>query len=72
MSMFTTSFGFRQPYQVLGAYEPSVYSFFFVTPFTRTLAPTVDSMMCEMAVSSKTDLAAQMQSVLVGSVKLSK
>ena len=22
MSMFSTSFGFRQPYQVLGAYEP--------------------------------------------------
>ncbi|KAH9082025.1 Fcf1-domain-containing protein [Lactarius deliciosus] len=47
MSMFSTSFGFRQPYQVL-----------------------VDSTMCETAVSSKMDLAAQMESVLVGSVKL--
>ncbi|KAI9462507.1 Fcf1-domain-containing protein [Lactarius psammicola] len=47
MSMFTTSFGFRQPYQVL-----------------------VDSAMCETAVSSKMDLTTQMQSVLIGSVKL--
>ncbi|KAI9445144.1 Fcf1-domain-containing protein [Lactarius indigo] len=47
MSMFSTSFGFRQPYQVL-----------------------VDSTMCEMAISSKMDLAAQIESVLVGSVKL--
>ncbi|KAH9004393.1 Fcf1-domain-containing protein [Lactarius hatsudake] len=47
MSMFSTSFGFRQPYQVL-----------------------VDSTMCETAVSSKMDFAAQMESVLVGSVKL--
>jgi len=47
MSMFSTSFGFRQPYQVL-----------------------VDSIMCETAVSSKMDFDTQMQSVLVGSVKL--
>jgi len=45
--MFSTSFGFRQPYQVL-----------------------VDSIMCETAVSSKMDFDTQMQSVLVGSVKL--
>ncbi len=36
------------------------------------LHTTVDSTMCEMAVSSKFDLAAQLQSVLVGSVKLSE
>ncbi|KAN0128365.1 Fcf1 domain containing protein [Lactarius tabidus] len=47
MSMFSTSFGFREPYQVL-----------------------VDSSMCETAVSSKMDFTTQVQSVLVGSVKL--
>ena len=67
MSMFSTSFGFRQPYQVLGAYEP------FRQPTSLTpQRATVDSMMCETALSSKMDLAAQMQSVLVGSVKLSE
>jgi hypothetical protein len=39
MSMFSTSFGFRQPYQVLGAYEPlcSRYS-----SLSRTLSRLYD------------------------------
>ncbi|KAF8507052.1 PIN domain-like protein [Russula emetica] len=49
MAMYSTSFGFRQPYQVL-----------------------VDSEMCETAVSQKIDFLARIESVLVGSVKLSE
>ncbi|KAI0307858.1 PIN domain-like protein [Multifurca ochricompacta] len=47
MAMYSTSFGFRQPFQVL-----------------------VDSEMCEVTISQKMDLLTQIQSVLVGSVKM--
>ncbi|KAI0257502.1 Fcf1-domain-containing protein [Lactifluus subvellereus] len=47
MAMYSTSFGFRQPYQVI-----------------------VDSEMCEMAISQRIDLLTQMESVLIGAVKM--
>ena len=36
MSMFSTSFGFRQPYQVLGAYEPAYTQVLFTHSLTRS------------------------------------
>lgn len=68
MAMYSSSFGFRQPYQVLGACPLSL---FLAWHFSYTIA-VVDSEMCETAVSQKIDLLTRMESVLVGSVKMSE
>jgi hypothetical protein len=88
MAMYSTSFGFRQPYQVLGAFyvvptgsssnsssrqRESKSLLTYLTPhcFGYSLS-SVDSEMCETAVSQKIDLLARMESVLVGSIKMSE
>ncbi len=77
MTMYSTSFGFRQPYLVLGAYWAclsesqrnltSLARFHFIS-----FLSSVDSEMCETAVSQKIDLLARMESVLVGSIRMSE
>ena len=79
MAMYSTSFGFRQPYQVLGAFSTSLPARIETLSYLLTPAPLVilslslvDSEMCETAVSQKIDFLARMESVLVGSVKISE
>ena len=67
MSLYAMSFGFRQPYQVLG------------TPSSDTQYPTlahyalsVDSHMCKDAIAHKIDLVKQLGVVLQGTVKPSE
>jgi U3 small nucleolar RNA-associated protein 23 len=71
MAMYSTSFGFRQPYQVLGAFF-AVGKASEKASIILTRLPVVDSEMCETAVSQKIDLLARIESVLVGSVKMSE
>ena len=82
MAMYSTSFGFRQPYQVLGALKPLrrwgiwaraqcqclyIHNIPVLTPLT-----IVDSEMCAAAILQKIDLLARIESVLIGSVKMSE
>lgn len=63
------SFGFRQPYQVLGTHttlQPGRRSLHLNPAFI-----TVDSEMCKAAVLQKLDFAKQLHTVLQGEVKLS-
>lgn len=75
MAMYSTSFGFREPYQVLGAcinHQPILGQTLRPITFPYTFHRLVDSEMCETAVSQKIDFITRMESVLVGSVKLSE
>jgi len=68
MAMYSTSFGFRQPYQVLGAcvaiWQRAIH--------LLRVDLSVDSEMCGTAASQKIDLVTRMETVLVGSVKISE
>ena len=55
MSLYSMSFGFRQPYQVLGA-PPLPHT----RPCRSPHAPPVDSEMCTDAISHKIELAKQL------------
>lgn len=75
MAMYSNSFGFRQPYQVLGACisrQPDFGKLYAPLHFLDMFHHLVDSEMCETIVSQKIDLITRMESVLVGSVKLSE
>ena len=65
MTLYSTSFGFRQPYQVLG--ESSLFDSFFLSQ----LWVVVDSDMCKTAHQGVMDLPNQLATVLQGTVKLS-
>ena len=64
MNLYSISFGFRQPYQVLG----SVSHIPTNRPGTHKNHP-VDSEICKSAVTQKLDLQKQLYSVLQGEVK---
>jgi hypothetical protein len=66
MNMYSTVFGFREPYQVIGSY-PLVPLQFKLIYFD-----SVDSEMCRVALSYRLDLAHQFQIVLQGQVKPSE
>lgn len=66
MSLYCMSFGFRQPYQVLGRFvavrkSPQLNGRW-----------SVDSEMCKASVAQKLDFAKQVETVLQGTVKLSE
>lgn len=63
MQTYSLSFGFRQPYQVLG--QSPLFPLFMADFFS------VDSEMCKDAVMHKIDLEKQMHNVVQGDVKLS-
>ena len=76
MAMYSTSFGFRQPYQVLGACISQSARFWQTSLHLITSSymfhNLVDSEMCETIVSQKIDFITRIESVLLGSVKLSE
>ena len=67
MSLYAMSFGFRQPYQVLGTPLTSINF-----RFELTIAVSVDSHMCKDAIAHKIDLVKQLGVVLQGTVKPSE
>lgn len=67
MSLYSMSFGFRQPYQTLGKYRQD----HCVTMY-KTYSYIVDSEMCKESISHKIDLAKQLGVVLQGTVKPSE
>ena len=68
MSLYCMSFGFRQPYQVLGKYGRKHY----VMAYKANSYNIVDSEMCKASISHKIDLAKQLGVVLQGTVKPSE
>lgn len=70
MSLYSMTFGFRQPYQVLGT-PPSTPTC-AIHPPNRANNSAVDSHMCEEAVEHKIDLVKQLGVVLQGTVKPSE
>jgi U3 small nucleolar RNA-associated protein 23 len=66
MHLYCTSFGFRQPYQILG-----LCSLFASIPDeTQVIVHNiVDSEMCKSAISQKLDFTKQLFTVLQGEVK---
>ena len=65
MNLYSISFGFRQPYQVLG----SVISYTHKQTSPTHKNHPVDSEICKSAVTQKLDLQKQLYSVLQGEVK---
>ena len=63
MNLYSISFGFRQPYQVLGSVSH------IPTNRPGTQNHPVDSEICKSAVTQKLDLQKQLYSVLQGEVK---
>lgn len=63
MHLYCMSFGFRQPFQVLGA--PCICC----TRISCSSHPSVDSQMCTEAVASKSDLPKQLSTTVQGTVK---
>ena len=66
MALYSMSFGFRQPYQVLGVFH--LHS--IPNSFTETRL-LVDSELCKTATEQKLELLKHLGSVLQGTVKLS-
>lgn len=67
MALYSTSFGFRQPYQVLGAYTVARPTFHHI--HLRPNSLVVDSHMCKEAVYHKIELVKQLGAILQGTVK---
>ena len=67
MSLYSMSFGFRQPYQVLGVYTLLLMAYLRI--HYSPLFCTVDSHMCKEAMTHKIELVKQLASVLQGTVK---
>lgn len=68
MSLYCMSFGFREPYQVLGT---SLTLSSRMGDLTFLYAP-VDSEMCRTSISQKLDFVKQLGTVLQGAVKPSE
>ena len=66
MALYSMSFGFRQPYQVLSASPSSSLSV-----FASHLKVVVDSKMCKTAHRGAMDLSNLLVIVLQGTIKLS-
>ena len=64
MAAYSLTFGFRKPYQVLGADGLSTFAF----GVANTIC-SADSLMCKEAVEHKLDLVKQLGIVLQGTVK---
>ncbi|KAF9478048.1 Fcf1-domain-containing protein [Pholiota conissans] len=65
MHLYCTTFGFRQPYQILGERG----SYHLVESSDKIIIVVVDSEMCKSAVSQKLDFTKQLFTVLQGDVK---
>jgi U3 small nucleolar RNA-associated protein 23 len=68
MALYSMSFGFRQPYQVLGTLHYQRTSFLI----GKCNPPPVDSEMCKTATEHKLELIKQLAIVLQGTVKPSE
>jgi len=68
MSLYRLSFGFREPYQVLGT-STTPFPFPVHVHAHLTSAHPVDAEMCRIAIESKFDLVKQLGTVLQGTVK---
>lgn len=66
MALYSMSFGFRQPYQVLGMLQLEDVRRRKLTVFFML---AVDSMICSEAISSKVDLLKRLEDVLQGNIK---
>ena len=62
MAMYSMSFGFRQPYQILG--QTTLFDYFY-----SQLKVVVDSEMCKTAHNGNMDLRNLLATVLQGTVK---
>ena len=68
MSLYSLTFGFRQPYQVLGTCSLTA----LMMAHSSIEHPAVDSHMCKEAVAHKIELVKQLGIVLQGTVKPSE